>query len=539
MKKIAVFDIETDPFEYGSIPQPFVCEYFDGVKSIVFWGRDCISQMVRAWENETPAVIYAHNGGKFDYLYLLEYMHADMKIVNGRIIQAYVGAHELRDSFAILPFPLRDFDKDEIDYEKMRKDVRHRHREEILKYLHKDCTSLYELVTAFFAEFGDGLTVGGTALRELKKFHSFTSGGKEFDAKFRKDFYFGGRNQAFQGGLIRGPVKIYDINSSYPYSMKSFLHPVNTGIRVSKYIEKDTCFVVAEGFNDGAFPIRNEKTGGLDFTKPGGRFCTTIHEWEAALQTGCFRPTRIVKTYGFAVRQTFTEFVDHFYGARLHAKAIGDKIHALFYKYITNSSYGKFAQNPENYSEWQITKIGKESHLPPPWEPAFIHQGKYIIWEKPLEKQHFYNICTGSSITGASRALLLRGLRNSINPLYCDTDSIICRSLRNVNLSESELGGWKAEGSGTCTAIAGKKMYAVFQAGMPPEPGKGEKPKETLSVDGVPHWVVKKAHKGARLSGEEILRVARGEVITYLNPVPAWKLDGNHKFTKRKIRRTV
>jgi hypothetical protein len=417
----------------------------------------------------------------------------------------------------------------------MRADVRNQHRDEILKYLHKDCTSLYELVTAFFAEFGDGLTIGGSALRQLKKFHSFTSGGKEFDTKFRNDFYFGGRNQVFRSGVIKMPLRIYDLNSSYPYSMKSFLHPVNTGIRVSKYIEPDTCFVVAEGFNDGAFP-RRTKTGGLDFTIPGGRFCTTIHEWNAALETGCFRPTKILKTYGFEVRQTFGNFVDHFYDARMHAKEIGDKIHTLFYKFVLNSSYGKFAQNPENYSEWKITRIGKDDNLPEPWEPAFIHHSKYIIWEKPLDRQHFYNICTGASITGASRSLLLRGLRGAVDPIYCDTDSIICRELRNVPISESELGGWKIEGTGTSAAIAGKKLYAVFQEGEPPTEGKK---KETLSIGGKPHWCVKKAHKGARLTGAEILGVAKGDVFTYENPVPAFGLDGTHTFTTRKIRRTA
>ena len=535
MRKVAVLDLETDPFTYGQMARPFVAEYYDGEKSIVFWGSDCVSRMARALQKESPAVIYAHNGGKFDWLYFLEYLEADMRIVNGRIIQAFLGPHEIRDSYAIMPFPLRDFDKDEIDYEKMRKEVRQQHREEILRYLHKDCTSLYELVTAFFAEFGDGLTIGGSAMKQLKRFHKFTCGGKIFDEKFRKDFYFGGRNQVFKSGIIRMPIKIFDINSSYPYSMKAFLHPVNTGIRVSKYIEKDTCFVVAEGINDGAFPVRN-KDGGLDFTVRRGRFCTTIHEWTAALETGCFRPIRIVKTYGFECRQTFAEYVDHFYEARKHAQEIGDKIHKLFYKYVLNSSYGKFAQNPENYSEWKITKFTAEK-LPPPWVMAFIHQGKYIIWEKPLDRQHFYNICTGASITGASRSLLLRGLQNARDPLYCDTDSIICRNLSNVPIDESQLGAWKCEATGTVAAIAGKKLYGVYQHGAAPV--DGAKKLEELKFEGQTVHCIKKAHKGSRLTGAQILRVAKGDVIRYENPVPNFRLDGTHTFTVRNIRRTV
>lgn len=515
MKKLAVLDIETDPFEYGVIPQAFVVEYFDGEKSIVHWGSDCIQQMAHSLETErTPCVIYAHNGGKFDFLYFLEHMQADMRIVNGRIIQAHLHHHELRDSYAIMPFPLRDFDKDEIDYEKMRPILRDVHREEILRYLHKDCTSLYELVTAFAEEFGDGLTIGGSSLKQLKTFHKFGSGGPEFDAKFRKDFYFGGRNQVFRGGITKMPLKIYDVNSMYPYVMKAYLHPVNVGIQVSKYIEKNTCFVVADGINYGAFPVRT-KTGGLDFTVKRGRFNTSIHEWEAALETQCFTPTKIVKTYGFERRESFGTFVDHFYDARKHAKSIGDKIHTLFYKFVLNSSYGKFAQNPENYSEWCITKDG--AMQPEPWAPAYIYHGKYIIWEKPLDRQQYYNVCTGASITGASRALLLRGICAAHDPLYCDTDSIICGDLRGVPIDEHELGAWKVEATGTSAAIAGKKLYAVFDGDT----------------------CVKKAHKGARLTGEEILSIAKGSVITYQNPVPAFGLDGKHTFTTRRIRRTV
>lgn len=541
MRKIAVLDLETDPFEYGTIPQPFVAEFYDGEKSIVIWGADCVKKLVtRLSEEKTPCIIFAHNGGKFDYIYFLEYLQADMRIVNGRIIQAQIGCHELRDSYAIMPFPLRDFDKDEIDYNKMRRECRDLHREEILTYLHKDCTSLYELVTRFIEEFGDALTIGGSALKQLRTFHKFASGGPEFDGKFRQDFYFGGRVQCFKGGITKQPVKIYDLNSSYPYSMKAFMHPVSVGISVSRYIEKNTCFVVAEGKNYGAFCSRS-KNGGLDFSREDGRFSTTIHEWHAALETGCFKPTRIVKTYGFEKRQTFSDFVDHFYDARKHAKMIGDKIHTIFYKYVLNSSYGKFAQNPENYSEWRITQMDSKhsAYLPKPWAPAYIYHGKYIIWEKPLDRQHYYNVCTGASITGASRSLLLRGIHGARDPIYCDTDSIICRSLSGVPIDDTELGAWKTEASGTVCAVGGKKLYAVFQDGEPPVPTGKDKLLERCEFDGKVYHCVKKAHKGARLSADEIRRAAMGEVITYENPVPKFSLDGKHKFIKRRIRKTI
>jgi DNA polymerase elongation subunit (family B) len=516
-RKIAVIDLETDPFEYGKVPEAFASGYFDGDKLVTIWDdKDVISKTVAMLQQEPPAIIYAHNGGRFDIFYFLEHLHSDLRIVNGRIIQARLGEHELRDSFAIMPFALRQYNKDDIDYRKLHRKCRDQHRAEILSYLESDCKYLHELCVAFHNEFGDNLTIGGTAMKQLKKRHKFICGNADFDKKFRNQFYYGGRVQVFQSGVTEQPLRVYDVNSMYPHVMRDYLHPVGTGAQVSKKIEKDTCFVVATGENYGAFPTRT-KTGGLDFTVERGTFSVTIHEWNAALETGSFRPHKIVKTYGFNNRVTFAEFVDHFYAARKIAKQAGDKARDLFYKFVLNSAYGKFAQNPENYYDYQVTDA-----TPQPdgsaWEPAYIHQGKYIIWKKPAERHQYYNVATGASITGAARAVLLRGISNAYRPIYCDTDSIICESMRRVDVDSERLGAWKLECQGTRAAIAGKKLYAIFD---------------------ITETCIKKAHKGARLTGEEILRIAKGEVIACENPVPRFGFDGSSKFMVRNIRSTA
>ena len=561
-KRLAVLDLETDPFEFGKVPKPFCAGFYDGVEFISIWNTACVSMLVdRLKEMHEPLIIFAHNGGKFDYFYFLEHLDAsDLRIVNGRIIQAKLGEHELRDSFAIMPFPLRDFKKDEIDYNKMHVSVREQHKAEIIEYLKGDCVYLHELVTGFFTEFGDKLTVGGSSMKQLQRFHSFTRGSKSFDEIFRKDFYFGGRNQCFESGMLNGHFKIYDVNSMYPHVMKSYLHPVGTTPILGTRIEKDTCFVSVTGHNYGAFPVRTKK-GSLDFTQEYGTFHTTIHEWYAAEETKSFRPDKIEKTYGFSERLCFDDFIDHFYFERLAAKAREDKMHALFYKFVLNSAYGKFAQNPERYFEWKITpgdtvlseicpscadgpgkcgachgrgkQIGGKVDCKAcsgstrcafcggngfRWSPAYIHQGVYTIWQCPLSRLYYFNVATGASITGAARACLLRGLKGAHRPIYCDTDSIICEDLDGVLLHESELGAWKLEGSGESAAICGKKLYAIFD-------GEG--------------GLVKKANKGARLTGAQILSIAGGATVEYRNPVPGYKLSGDHVFTTRKIRATA
>ena len=559
-KRIAVLDLETDPFEYNVIPKPFVSGLYDGDKFVYYWGPDCIARMVAYLESRSePLIIFAHNGGKFDWLYFLEHLPAgDMRIVNGRIIQARLGEHTLRDSFAIMPFPLADYKKDEIDYQKLHRDVREKNKDEIMHYLRGDLVYLHELVVAFFDEFGDKLTIGSAALKQLQRFHKFNRGGESFDAKFRKDFYFGGRNQVFQAGIIRKHVKIYDVNSMYPDVMRRYLHPIGNMSILSTRIDRNTCFVVASGKNYGAFPVRT-KEGSLDFTVTEGRFCTTIHEFQAAEDTGTFKCSKIHKTFGFDDRITFAEFIEHFYGARLAAKLNEDLIHALFYKFVLNSSYGKFAQNPKNFYEWRITSGDTvldevcpkciELEAPNPacdycggngWKwtiGAEDENGKYIIWKAPLLRHNYYNITTGASITGAARSVLLRGIANATNPMYCDTDSIICEDLSGVPINDNELGAWKLEAEGTLAAICGKKLYAVF--GKSGKCADCKAKNHDSSVHPRRLNTIKKAHKGARLSGDEILRIASGEEIEAVNPVPNFKLSGRHTFTKRKIKRTA
>src|SRR5262249_6368885 len=108
-----------------------------------------------------------------------------------------------------------------------------------------------------------------------------------------------------------------------------------------------------------------------------------------------------------SVRDTFDQFVTHFYVARKAAIESGDKILSLFYKFILNSTYGKFAQNPENFCEYCVTPWAP---MPKPWVMHSIVVGKYIIWAKPVEHMRYYNIATAASITGAARSVLMRAI---------------------------------------------------------------------------------------------------------------------------------
>jgi hypothetical protein len=103
-----------------------------------FWGDDCVEQFFAYLATlEERYIIYAHNGGKFDFFFFLKFLAANTspRIINGRLVQVIFGKQEFRDSYAIVDIPLSKFQKDEIDYAKFQRHCREQNKEEIRRYL--------------------------------------------------------------------------------------------------------------------------------------------------------------------------------------------------------------------------------------------------------------------------------------------------------------------------------------------------------------------------------------------------------------------
>ncbi|MFN7610101.1 MAG: hypothetical protein ACK5QX_04065, partial [bacterium] len=104
VKKIVVIDCETDPFAPGRIPQPFLWGLYDGEEQHFF---DTAAQLMEYLKDKNYRV-YAHNGGKFDFHYLLEFIPdwKKLTLINGRLAQFSVESCLFCDSYCILPVPL-------------------------------------------------------------------------------------------------------------------------------------------------------------------------------------------------------------------------------------------------------------------------------------------------------------------------------------------------------------------------------------------------------------------------------------------------
>lgn len=525
-KIIAVVDSETDPFAKGLVVKPFTIGVALPDRYIDFWGDDCVKQFFE-WVStlEDEYIFYAHNGGKFDFFFFLQYLDPDQTplIMNGRLVKIMFGGQEFRDSFAIIPQALGAYKKDAIDYELFTRNKRERHKAKIRAYQKSDCLYTLELITGFHEMFGDKLTIASAALPMLHSYHGFERIKSEhLDERFRQ-YYYGGRVQCFETGILSPRPgerwRVYDRNSMYPAVMCDELHPISASMELQTSITKDTDFALIEANSQGALPVRADD-GSLSFPHGRGLFYATIHEINAGLATETLQITRVRHAWAFNRKCNFEEFVMRFYGLRLDAKAIDDKVRDILYKFCLNSSYGKFALNPRKFKQWMMT-VGEvpeplaSADNPKGWSLE-VQSGDIFIWSRPNPRRGgFYNVATAASITGAARANLWRNLNLAIRPIYCDTDSIICQGFKGAT-HEKELGGWKLEAEGDIAAIAGKKLYAVFNSNEP----------------------IKKAAKGVGISAADIVEICRGKEILFESPVPTFHLDGSADFIKRTVRMT-
>lgn len=610
---VAAFDIETDPFKAGRKPEPFSFGFFRGeqvkhgweyfpadadaeflenwatltkeekqanvnkyrsVKRRIqktrvandvtypeiytdYWDADpqtVKEQFIETLESlEHPHLIFAHNGGKFDFMYFHAWIRGEVFVINGRLVEwTYVTKtgvkHILRDSYAILPTALSTGgDKLDIDYRKMEKENRDANRDEILVYLKQDCVALFDLCMAFKEKYGKWfMTLASAAYSRIKSRYNIEKTTIFYDDVYRK-FYFGGRCQAFASGEIKGDIEVYDVNSMYPFAMSEYKHPLSKNSYVDDIITDDTFFVVWEGKNFGAVPTRMPN-GEINFDVEEGTFFTSIHEFLVCKQYGLIEVDDIVETHNWSTYGTFKEHIDDCKTAKETAEK-GSKQYILA-KLDMNSGYGKFAQDSRKYKNYEF--VDPEDDFVYPGCQVVEGENFKLICSPDDGDKYFNNVATAASITGASRAMMLIGLmefaKAGAEVFYCDTDSVICtaptRPVENLKFHPSELGAWDKEKTGDCVYIGGKKIYALYQnQNCAKIASKGVRVVPRDIYEFLPQNPTDKDVKIAKqkmmnLGGAEIKNVAMGGEFLFKNDAPSLKISGAHNFVERIMKQT-
>lgn len=518
--KFATADCETDPFQFDRMPEPFIWGFYDGEEFRYFFDNDDFVDFIKGYDG----TIYAHNGGKFDWHFLLKYVEEqeNIMIINGRIAKIKIGNAELRDSFLNLPVPLSAYKKDEFDYTLLEKDVRKKHMEQIVTYLKGDCVYLHEVLSVNFSEYGKKLTLASSAFSAwATKFKEQKPSSNLAYYKFFKPYYYGGRVQCFYKGPINHPFRVYDIRSAYPDAMR-LNHPWGKDYRVSKDIpddpEKITLgFYHIRAISAGVFPFRT-KNGGLSFPDDGQARDYYVTGWELkyGLESGRVQVLNVYSSRVYKESKNFAPYVDYFYKMKSEADKVKEPAKYLLAKLYLNSLYGKFAQTSEDHKNYCLVD---QSEILDNVENGLTFEceiGRLALMSEkiPESRMRFYNIAVGASITGAVRAKLAETIYKSDGVLYCDTDSIVCTDFGG-DIGD-ELGQWECEGEFIGGGIGGKKLYAFER----------------------PNGEYKISSKGAKLTAKEILSIANGGEVLYKNPAPTFSVHKPPEFITRKIRKT-
>ena len=303
------------------------------------------------------------------------------------------------------------------------------------EYLKGDCTKLYDILTRFhelISEMGGevGMTAPSTAMKLLRRqylpenetidrnlhfpecpyshAHADKDPTEDELKKARKKkqreteegcpgcahvyfrtAYFGGRTEVYQR---KGEGWYYDINSSYPYSMKN---PMPVGsmevlgenqdftryVRSDGYIGFIRCTVeIPENCYLPPLPIQHD--GKLKF--PAGRFSGTWNWLEIqVLKKIGGKILHVEKSVWVKGRRFMNDFVDNLYAFRDKKLPGYDEAKSSIAKIMLNSTFGKYGMEHER-KEMLIVK----PHEDEPWGTRF--PGESVkLWEKrkALEKE--------------------------------------------------------------------------------------------------------------------------------------------------------
>lgn len=300
---------------------------------------------------------------------------------------------------------------------------------------------------------------------------------KESALEISRAGYYGGRTECFFIGKTREKLYLLDINSQYPYTMKTTPVPTrllsvikNPSLSEIKGILMRRC-VIAECYMNAKTPayptIYNNK---LIF--PVGEFRTNLATPELKYALKHKDVESVHRLVVFERDIVFSEYVDYFYGKRLEAKRAGNGVDDFFCKLMANSLYGKFGQSGGVYEitgevEHSLIRRGIEFDTET-GETTSYREYAGIRQERigDSESQDSFP-AIAAHITSEARCYLWRlmCLAKRENVFYTDTDSLLVNAagltpLRKF-IDNEALGGLKIVLETESTEVRGLKDYVM------------------------------------------------------------------------------
>jgi DNA polymerase elongation subunit (family B) len=435
--------------------------------------------------------IYAHNGGKFDYKFLLENIDKfdNMKIshfinINGCIIFTLTIKGKrfyFRDSMLHIKKSLKKACKS-FDVKHAKKEFNIKQwlkddcpiTDELVEYLKYDCISLYELLQKYFNIVGKPkLTIASTAFNILmntrykgielsKLLKNFLTINEE---KFIRDSYKGGRTEVFKR-ISDNALFHYDVNSLYPTVMKLREYPYG---RHKKVLGHDNSIKL---INSGRLGIIKCAIKSPDVMKypylakrhndkllfPLGVWIDTITSIEFEKAIGLGYEIEIIEGIFYAKKgHLFNEYVDKFY--QIKSNSVGAKKETA--KLMLNSAYGKFGQRRDRDTYYTYDEIMEQGIDVNDLEKI---NDDYYKTKTISYQNRKINPTIATFVTAYARDYLYQGMEYIFNNggtiYYCDTDSIFSDiELPDNMIDEKELGKWDLEDKPEKALFISPKQY--------------------------------------------------------------------------------
>jgi hypothetical protein len=308
---------------------------------------------------------------------------------------------------------------------------------ELLEYNEQDCRGLFEVLEQFFEQTGMmSETFASHSLKVWRKDFLKERIWKPHDSvtNFVRGSYHGGRVEVFKRASPQ--LLCYDVNSMYPYVMREEL-PVQYVAESRLLKENYFGFVDAEiTVPDCYIPILPVRKDKLYFPIGKLRGVWTNQELFIAENFGC-KIQKIFKAVYFRTASILKEFVTKLY----NVKKTSEEPARTIAKYLLNSFYGKFGQNPVKkvYVTLKDAPAGSTPILRPDGHPS-----GFAYYERTSDAAYLLPHIS-SAVTSKARLHLLSQLNNDI--YYCDTDSVFTT---NTLVTGKEIGEWSLVGQGEC-----------------------------------------------------------------------------------------
>ena len=302
-----------------------------------------------------------------------------------------------------------------------------------LEYCQRDCEVTYRFISEMMKRYEMmGIeevkaTLPSTALKLFTEKYCkvrWVRDGAPDTWNFLSKARYGGRTEIFYTKPVRGTVYEYDLNSSYPWAMKSQRFPnldtLNTCPKKPDFSKEGvaTLTVSAPDMEFPLLPYKEESDSKLLF--PVGRFSGTwtYPEIRKALALGY----KIEKWHGSIEYQSmespFAGYIDTLYTWRLREKG-KDELMSYTLKIAMNSTFGKFGEE----GELQVISRGVRHTMRQIPKHSNMIWAAYILAYGRLQ---LYDCIQKASKKG--------------EVLYCDTDSVFVRTNKQPFQSSKELG---------------------------------------------------------------------------------------------------